>query len=424
MAVDRRLLLNIDWVLLGAVLLLAGIGVATIVSATQRDAPRGPLPQAALCDRPGPGGAAGARARGRLPAAGRPRAALLRRRPSACSPTCCCSGPRIAGTQRWFCSGASRSSPPSSPSWWPRCSWPRSSRESQKESLGLLDVVVPGAAIGLLALLIAAEPDLGTRLLPRAALPDRRVPGRAAHARHPRAAGGAGARGRPGLAFALKDYQKSRIYSFLDPSLDPQGRRLPEDPVGDRGGLGRPAGQGLQARAARASSATCRRATPTSSSPCWPRRLGFLGVVVVLGLYLFVLWRALRDGAARARPRGRVPGRGHGGRARVPGCVQCRHGRGPGPRQGPAAAAHELRRLLRRSPRCSPWASSSMSACAASPTSRRRALAVMRDACRAASRTGQRYADRRLSPRRPGAAMRPAFVHAPAAARSGPGDLP
>ena len=34
MAVDRRLLINIDWVMLGAAVILAGIGMATILSAT------------------------------------------------------------------------------------------------------------------------------------------------------------------------------------------------------------------------------------------------------------------------------------------------------------------------------------------------------------------------------------------------------
>ena len=34
MAIDRRLLFNVDWPLVGAVLLLAAIGVAMIVSAT------------------------------------------------------------------------------------------------------------------------------------------------------------------------------------------------------------------------------------------------------------------------------------------------------------------------------------------------------------------------------------------------------
>ena len=34
MAIDRRLLFNIDWGFLGAALILMGIGVATILSAT------------------------------------------------------------------------------------------------------------------------------------------------------------------------------------------------------------------------------------------------------------------------------------------------------------------------------------------------------------------------------------------------------
>ena len=96
--------------------------------------------------------------------------------------------------------------------------------------------------------------------------------------------------------------------------------------------------------------------------------IGFVGVLVVLGLYLFILWRCLRDRAAGARPRGRLPGRVGGGEPLVSGRVQCRHGGGPGAGQGPAAPAHELWRAPRSSRRCWPSVSSSMCACAASPT--------------------------------------------------------
>ena len=104
--------------------------------------------------------------------------------------------------------------------------------ESKKDSLGLRDILGPGAAVGLLVVLIAAEPDLGTAFMPGAPLPDRGLPGRPAPAAIARrwswsmvVVGGLG------WMFALKDYQKTRIYSFLDPNLDPQGRGLPEDPV-------------------------------------------------------------------------------------------------------------------------------------------------------------------------------------------------
>ena len=84
-------------------------------------------------------------------------------------------------------------------------------------------MALPGAAVGLLALLIAREPDLGTAvcLVPLflavaflAGLRMRAVLGLAAAL----LLLGAGSPGR-----CLKDYQKTRIYTFLDPSLDPRG---------------------------------------------------------------------------------------------------------------------------------------------------------------------------------------------------------
>ena len=180
--------------------------------------------------------------------------------------------------------------------------WPRSSRKSKKENLGLRTSWFPGPPSALMVLLIAAEPDLGTAFtlvplfLTVAFLAGLRCEAILGVFLVMMVVGGLG------WMFALKDYQKSRIYTFLDPNLDPRGAGLPEDPVRDRGGIGRPHGKGLQAGHARASSATCPRATPTSSSRCWPRRTGFVGVVVVLGLYLFVLWRAFET-AQMARDR-------------------------------------------------------------------------------------------------------------------------
>ena len=144
----------------------------------------------------------------------------------------------------------------------------------------------------------------------------------------------------------LKDYQKTRIYTFLDPSLDPRGagyQKIQSQIAVGSGGL---VGQGLPRRAARPSSATSPRATPTSSSRCSRRRRASSGWWWSLGLYLLVLWRMLET-ARLARDRlGAFLVAGHRGELRLPGRVQCRHGRGARAREGAPAAPHELRRLV------------------------------------------------------------------------------
>jgi rod shape determining protein RodA len=150
-------------------------------------------------------------------------------------------------------------------------------------------------------LLIAAEPDLGTAItlgplfLTVAFLAGLR----------PRAIAGVAIVGilLGGLAwtFALKDYQKSRIYSFLDPSLDPRGagyqKMQSEIAVGSGGLTGKGYREGSQAQLGYLPA----RQTDFIFSVL-AEEMGFMGVLVVLGLYLFVLWRALET-ALLARDR-------------------------------------------------------------------------------------------------------------------------
>ena len=62
------------------------------------------------------------------------------------------------------------------------------------------------------------------------------------------AVGALGAAALPVLWANLHDYQRQRVFTFLDPGGRSAGRRLPHHPVQDRAGLGRPVGQGLPAR--------------------------------------------------------------------------------------------------------------------------------------------------------------------------------
>ena len=68
----------------------------------------------------------------------------------------------------------------------------------------------------------------------------------------------------------LRDYQKNRIYTFLDPENDPLGAGYhslqSKIAIGSGGVFGKGFMQGSQAI-----SPSCRSSRPTSSSPCWPR---------------------------------------------------------------------------------------------------------------------------------------------------------
>jgi rod shape determining protein RodA len=171
----------------------------------------------------------------------------------------------------------------------------------KKDSLGVADVIAPGAAVALMSVLIAAEPDLGTAftLVPlflvvafMAGLRLRAVAGLFVVML---------VVGSFGWMFALKEYQKSRIYSFLDPNLDPRGagyqKIQSEIAVGSGGLAGKGYRQGTQSQLGYLPA----RHTDFIFSVLAEEN-GFIGVVVVLGLYLFVLWRAF-DTAQMARDR-------------------------------------------------------------------------------------------------------------------------
>ena len=183
MAIDRRLLFNIDWGLLVATLILVGIGVATIVSATVGGRNSGLEVKQLYAIALG--------LVGMLVVISLDYRRLVDRAPMFYLAAVgvlvyvLFFGPRIAGTQRWFMGpGGFQVQPTEFAKLVAALLVAKLFAEAKKEDLGLLDLVVPGAAVGLMAVLIAAEPDLGTRLHPRPALPDRGLPRRPAHARH------------------------------------------------------------------------------------------------------------------------------------------------------------------------------------------------------------------------------------------------
>jgi rod shape determining protein RodA len=299
MAVDRRLLFNVDWVLLGATLLLCAVGIATILSATQTGRFAGLHVKQFYLLLAGLVALAAClvvdyrRLADRAPALYVLALAVLG--------WLLVFGPRVAGARRWILLGSFQLQPSELVKLVAALLLAKMFSEERRESLGLADVALPGAAVGCLALLIAAEPDLGTAFclvplfLAVAFMAGLRMKAVVGMLLVLMVVGGLGWR------FALKDYQKSRIYTFLDPSLDPKGagyqKIQSEIAVGSGGLTGKGYRNGSQSQLGYLPA----RHTDFVFSVL-AEELGFLGVAVVLGLYLLVLWRML-DTAHVARDR-------------------------------------------------------------------------------------------------------------------------
>ncbi len=299
MAVDRRLLFNVDWAFLGACLILLGIGVATILSATSGRNSGLEVKQLYAI------------ALGlviMLVAASLDYRRLVDRAPLLYLVTVAVLtyvlvlGPRIAGTRRWFVGpGGFQVQPSEFAKIVAALFVAKVFAESKKDSLGLTDILAPGAAVGLLCLLIAAEPDLGTAfsLVPLflvvsflAGLRVRAILGVFVVML---------AVGSLGWMFALKDYQKTRIYTFLDPNLDPHGagyqKIQSQIAVGSGGFMGKGYKHGTQSQLGYLPA----RHTDFIFSVLAEEN-GFVGVAWSSALYLFVLWRAFET-AQMARDR-------------------------------------------------------------------------------------------------------------------------
>jgi rod shape determining protein RodA len=300
MAIDRRLLFNMDWGFLGAALILMGIGVATILSATFAGRNTG-LEIKQLY-------AIGLGLVGMLVVVSLDYRRLVDRAPVLYLAAVgvlvyvLFFGPRIAGTRRWFMGpGGLQVQPSEFAKLVAALLVAKLFAEAKKETLGLFDLIVPGAAVGLMVVLIAAEPDLGTAftLVPLfltvaflAGLRMRAILGVVVVMM---------VVGSLGWMFALKEYQKSRIYTFLDPNLDPRGagyqKIQSEIAVGSGGVAGKGYKQGTQSQLGYLPA----RHTDFIFSVLAEEN-GFVGVVAVLGLYMFILWRTFET-AQMARDR-------------------------------------------------------------------------------------------------------------------------
>ena len=299
MAIDRRLLFNVDWVLLATALVLSLVGVFTILSATHQGRFKELyLTQLVLL------------ALGFLALLGvltLDYRRLVDRAPAlylvavAGLAYLLVFGHRIAGARRWVALGSVHVQVSELAKLVAALLLAKVFAESRKESLGVLDVLGPGAAIGVLTLLIAAEPDLGTAFclvvlfVIVAFLAGLRLRAVLAVAAVVALCGGLG------WHFVLREYQKDRIYTFLDPNRDPRGagyqKIQSQIAVGSGGLMGKGFEKGSQSQLGYLPA----RHTDFVFSVL-AEEMGFLGVLFVLALYLLVMWRAL-DTAQIARDR-------------------------------------------------------------------------------------------------------------------------
>ena len=299
MPIDRRLLLNLDWVLLGATLVLCAIGVAMIHSATFSGTNSGLFVKQASV--------VGLAAFAMLAALSvdyrrlADRAMLFYVGAAALLLYVLCFGPRIAGTRRWFLLLGLQVQPSELAKIATALFVAKVFAEMRKDSLALRDVLQPGFALASLMGLIAAEPDLGTAFcLVPLFLSVALLAGLRLRAVLSLVLVGVILFGL-GWRFALRDYQKTRIYTFLDPNLDPKGagyqKIQSQIAVGSGGLLGKGWKQGTQSQLGYLPA----RHTDFIFSVL-AEETGFLGVLFVLALYLLVLWRAL-EAAQLARDR-------------------------------------------------------------------------------------------------------------------------
>ena len=146
--------------------------------------------------------------------------------------------------------------------------------------------------------------------------------------------------------YALQGYQKERITTFINPERDPRGAGYQQIQARVTVGSG-----GLTGKGFRDGTQGQYKFLPVAHNDfifsVLAEEWGFIGVLVALGLYLFVGTPQLRGGAAGQGPARRVPCRGHHVRVRVPGHLQHHHVGRAGAREGADAAVDELRRVGR-----------------------------------------------------------------------------
>ena len=295
----RRLFQGLDYPLVGLTLLVSALGVAMIASATQGTKLEGLWV--------GQLGAIGIGVVLLLILAATDYRRLADRAPLLLGLTLLIlvatlvMAPRIAGTKRWLNVGPVQFQPSEFAKIIAALIIAKLFSEMKKDSLGLGDLLAPASVTAVLALAIAAAPDLGTAV---SLLPMFFVGAFLAGLRYKSIlilGGFLLIFGLVSWEFLMRDYQKARIYSCLDPDLDPRGagyqKKQSQIAVGSGGLTGKGYGLGSQTQLGYLPA----RQTDFIFSVL-AEEFGFVGVMATLGLYLALLWRCL-DIARLARDR-------------------------------------------------------------------------------------------------------------------------
>jgi rod shape determining protein RodA len=165
--------------------------------------------------------------------------------------------------------------------------------ELKSEEIGVRDLLKIGGLVGIPTALVMYQPDLGTGLtyLPILAAG---ILLAGLRWRHLAAVTLACALALPVGWYILKDYQRTRLITFLDPSRDPRGAGYQviqsKIAVGHGGMWGRGVTRGTQ---------TQLRFLPVPHTDfifsAFAEEHGFVGVVVVLGLYFLLLMQVVQN---------------------------------------------------------------------------------------------------------------------------------
>jgi rod shape determining protein RodA len=293
---ERRLYFHIDWLLLAAILLITGIGIAMIYSTTYVTLPEG--------------GHAGPQVRTQLYALAiglvvfllflsidyrllAEHSLILYAGLCALLLFVLMSGSTQMGAQRWIPIGPFHLQPSEFGRMVLALILAMFFGENRRGARNPGDLLIGGLFMAVPLLLIARQPDLGTavtlipvffgiaylaglrmRLLAALAL--------AAVLVAPVA-----------WKFALKDYQKARITTFLDPEQDPRGEGYQQIQARITVGSG-----GLQGKGFRGGTQGQYKFLPVAHNDfifsVLAEEQGYIGVLTGLGLYLFVILRSLQ----------------------------------------------------------------------------------------------------------------------------------
>lgn len=178
------------------------------------------------------------------------------------------------------------------------------SRETALGHYGLRDVLKPSAAVGLVALLVVLEPDLGTTILVMLISVSMMIVA-GLRIRSLVKVLGAGLLCLPVAWKMLAQYQRKRIMTFLDPQQDPLGAGYhvtqSKIAVGSGGLLGKGYLQGTQSQL----HFLPEHHTDFAFS-VWAEEWGFVGCILLLGAFLLLLFYGLSVASKATDPIARL----------------------------------------------------------------------------------------------------------------------